>query len=142
MADGNNTTGNKRGPKEVTAAHKAAMQSGRTESKAVRDYLEALVSTKPKRGRKRTADSINKRMTAVVLEMVDADPLTRLNLVQERMNLEAELAGFEASVDLSALEQRFLSAAKSYGERRGISYAAWKALGVDGSVLSRAGINR
>jgi hypothetical protein len=131
MADGNNTTGNKRGPKEVTAAHKA-----------VRDYLEALVSTKPKRGRKRTPDSINKRMAAVVVEMVDADPLTRLNLVQERMNLEAELAGFGASVDLSALEQRFLSAAKSYGERRGISYAAWKALGVDGSVLSRAGINR
>jgi hypothetical protein len=142
MADENKPTGNKRGPKEVTAAHKAAMQSGRTESKAVRDYLEALVSTKPKRGRKRTPDSINKRMGTIAAEMVDADPLTRLNLIQERMNLDAELAGMGSSVDLSALEQGFLGAAKSYGERRGISYAAWRALGVDSAVLARAGINR
>jgi hypothetical protein len=142
MADENKTTGNKRGPKEVTAAHKAAMQSGRTESKAVRDYLEALVSNKPKRGRKRTSESINKRMAAIAAEMIEADPLTRLNLVQERMNLDTELAGMGASVDLAGLEERFLLAAKTYGERRGISYAAWRALGVDGSVLSRAGITR
>jgi hypothetical protein len=142
MAEGNKTTGNKRGPKEVTAAHKAAMQSGRAESKAVREYLEALVATKPKRGRKRTPDSINKRMAAIAAEMVDADPLTRLNLVQERMNLETELAGMGAAVDISGLEQSFVAAARAYGERRGISYAAWRALGVEASVLGTAGITR
>jgi hypothetical protein len=142
MVEANKTTGNKRGPKEVTAAHKAAMQSGRAESKAVREYLEALVANKPKRGRKRTPDSINKRMGAIAAEIVGADPLTRLNLVQERMNLESELAGMGEAVDMSGLEASFVAAAKGYGERRGLSYAAWRAAGVEAAVLSAAGITR
>ncbi len=52
----------KRGPKAVTAEHKAAMAVGRNESRSVRLYLEALTANRPKRGRKRTAESIAKRL--------------------------------------------------------------------------------
>ena len=49
--------------------HKAALAQGRSEGKAVRDYLEALRANKPKRGRKRTADSIKKRLAAIDAEL-------------------------------------------------------------------------
>ena len=58
----------------MTKEHKAALAQGRTEGRAVRDYLEALRSSKPKRGRKRTADSINKRLAAIDDELADAEP--------------------------------------------------------------------
>ena len=49
----------------MSAEHKAALAQGRSEGKAVRDYLDALRANKPKRGRKRTADSIKKRLAAI-----------------------------------------------------------------------------
>ena len=45
-------------------------------------------------------------------------------------------------VDLTALEAGFVAAAKSYSGRKGISYAAWRAVGVSPGVLKRAGISR
>jgi hypothetical protein len=132
----------KRGPKEVTPEHKAAMATGRREAKAVGDYLEALESNKPKRGRRRTTESITNRLAAIETEIVSADPLNRVNLIQERMDLNAELSNTAAAVDLSGLEAQFVGSAKSYSERRGISYAAWRELGVDPAVLKKAGVSR
>lgn len=105
-------------------------------------YLEALESNKPKRGRRRTPDSIDKRLKKIDAEFVDADAVTRLNLVQERIDLNAELASMGDPVDLSAVEDDFVAAAKGYGERKGISYAAWREVGVPAAVLKRAGISR
>ena len=52
----------KRGPKgPMTDEHKAALAKGRNEGNAVRNYLEALRANKPKRGRKRTRESIAAR---------------------------------------------------------------------------------
>ena len=62
--------------------------------------------------------------------------------MQERINLEAELANKEDAVDLKALEDDFVAAAKGYGERKGITYTAWRAAGVEATVLRRAGIPR
>jgi hypothetical protein len=135
-------TGNKRGPKQVTASHKAAMQAGRLESKAVREYLEALEAHKPKRGRKRTVESINKRIAAIDELFEDSDALTRVNLVQERMNLDNELLSMEVSESLDEYEDGFVEAAKAYSDRKGITYAAWREVGVDAAVLKRAGISR
>ena len=58
------------------------------------------------------------------------------------MNLQQELAAKETTVDLAALEEDFVAAARAYGERKGISYAAWREAGVDAAVLKRAGISR
>jgi hypothetical protein len=122
--------------------HKHALAVGREESRAVRRYLEALEAHKPKRGRKRTTESIQSRLRQIDDRIAGADPLTRVHLVQERLNLETELATKEEAVDLKALEEGFVEAAKSYGERKGITYAAWRAAGVDANVLRRAGIPR
>jgi len=132
----------KRGPKVVTAEHKAAMAVGRNESRAVRGYLEALEAHRPKRGRKRTPESVERRLEAIDSEMEEADPITRVNLVQERLNLLSELESLTAGTDISELEDAFVEAAKGYSDRRGISYSAWREVGVEPTVLKRAGITR
>jgi hypothetical protein len=97
---------------------------------------------KPKRGRKRTTDSIRRRLDRIDEELVNADPLKRLQLIQERLDLTSELETAGAKVDLTGLENDFVEAAAAYSSRKGISYAAWRELGVDASVLKRAGISR
>ena len=133
----------KRGPKgPLTNEHKAAMAAGRNEGRAVREYLHALRSNKPKRGRKRTAESIKARLAAIENELADADALEELRLYQERRNLTAELDGMGSGIDMTALESEFVKVAKSYSERQGISYATWRDVGVEASVLKAAGISR
>jgi hypothetical protein len=58
------------------------------------------------------------------------------------MDLERELDRFDAADDLTGLERDFAKVAKGYAERKGISYAAWRELGVSPEVLRRAGIGR
>ena len=126
----------------MSAEHKAALAEGRVQGRAVRVYLEALAANRPKRGRKRTPESIKRRLDRIEVELADASPLQRLQLVQERMDLENELAASGESVDLSALESDFVGAAKGYSERKGISYAAWREAGVPAATLKAAGISR
>ena len=128
--------------REVTPEHKAAMAEGRDQSRAIGAYLEALESHKPKRGRKRTPDSIDKRLKDIATSLESASPIKRLSLVQEQLDLLAEKDTIGAAVDLSAFEDDFIAAAKGYSGRKGISYAAWRQLGVPAPVLKRAGISR
>ena len=122
--------------------HKAALAEGRNQGRAVRRYLEALEAHKPKRGRKRTPESMQKRLARIEVELASADPLKRLQLIQERLDLGAELEATSAKVDLTGLERDFVGAAKAYSARKGISYAAWRELGVEPAVLKKAGISR
>jgi hypothetical protein len=126
----------------MSDAHKAALAQGREEGRVVRRYLEALESAKPKRGRKRTADSIQKRLAAIEDKLLDADQLTRLNLIEERRRLEDELNHGDETVDLAALEKDFVKVARSYGERKGITYSSWRAVGVSAATLQKAKIAR
>ena len=126
----------------MSAEHKAALAEGRAQGRDVRRYLEALEAHKPKRGRKRTPESIRARLGRIDTEMADADQLKRLQLVQERIDLTAELEAGEDKVDLVELERSFVRAAKPYSERKGITYAAWRELGVPAAVLKDAGISR
>ncbi len=126
----------------MTDEHKAALAEGRRQGKAVRLYLEALEQHRPKRGRKRTPESIRAQLDKINATVDDASPVKRLQLIQDRIDLEAELEAMENKPDLAGLEEEFVSAAKDYGERKSISYAAWRELGVDAAVLKRAGITR
>lgn len=124
--------------------HKAALAEGREQGRVVRRYLEALAAHQPKRGRKRDLGAAQVRVEAVEAEIETADPLTRLHLTQELMDLRAALSAGEED-DGSALaeaEEAFLYAAAAYGARKGISYAAWREAGVSADVLRRSGIPR
>lgn len=126
----------------MSPAHKAALAKGREEGRTVRRYLEALEADKPKRGRKRTPESIQKRLTFLEGEMQYVDALTHLHYLQEQADLEAELARGEDVVDLAGLQKEFTKVAKAYGERKGISYSTWRAAGVSAETLKAAGVAR
>jgi hypothetical protein len=131
---------NKRTP--MSEDHKQALNVGRNQGRIVRNYLEGLEATKPKRGRKRTRESVAHRIETIEVELVEAKALRKLELIQERIDLTQELENFDAVVDIDALEKAFIDVGREYAERRGISYAAFRELGVEANVLKRAGITR
>src|SRR4029450_3281488 len=108
----------------MTAEHKRALAQGRAEGRAVRSYLEALDQNRPRRGRPRTPASVEKSLKGIESELADAAPLHRLQLVQERMDLERELDRIDAADDLTGLERDFGKGAKGHAEGRGVPAAA------------------
>lgn len=128
--------------RSMTAEHKAALAEGREQGRAVRRYLEALEAHKPRRGRKRSLDSMEKRLATIEQDLAAADPLNRVHLTQERIDLQRQLSAGTENVDLEGLEAEFVAAAGPYSERKGITYDAWRAVGVEPRVLKSAGIGR
>ena len=119
-------------------------ETEKTEVAAVRNYLKALEQNAPRRGRRRTPESVERQLAVLEGEMEGASVTKRLGLIQERIDLEADLEALQQarSVDLSALEAGFATHAAAYGGRRGISYAAWREVGVSPTALKSAGIRR
>lgn len=97
---------------------------------------------RPKRGRKRTLETVERQLASVTERLAEADPLSRLHLSQQREDLQKEIERYGKKVDVSGLEADFVKAAKDYGQRKGLSYAAWRAAGVAPAILRRAGITR
>ena len=119
-------------------------EAEKTEVAAVRDYLKALEQNAPRRGRRRTPESVERQLAVLEGEMEGASVTKRLDLIQQRIDLEADLETLQQAglVDLSALEAGFATHAAAYGGRRGISYAAWREIGVSSATLKSAGIRR
>lgn len=132
----------KRTKSPMSDEHKAALAEGRNQGRAVRRYLEALDENRPKRGRKRTEDSVARDLARTEEELTTADALRRLELIQRRLDLQVELEKMGTTVDLSALEAEFVAVAKGYAERKQISYEAWREAGVSAATLKAAGITR
>jgi hypothetical protein len=126
----------------MTDQHKAALAKGREEGLAVRRYLEAIESSRPRRGRRRTPISIAKRLEIIETELATADPLTRLHLIQQKKDLTEELERNADTEDITELEKQFVKVARAYGDRKGISYGTWRTAGVSAAVLQRAGVAR
>lgn len=126
----------------MTAEHKHKLAEGREQGRIIRAYLEALEASRPKRGRKRTKDTVQKRLDKIEVEMETADVLKRLQLTQEEIDLEDELEALDNKTNIQELEAEFIRVAGAYAERKGITYAAFRQIGVPASVLKRAGITR
>ena len=127
---------------EMSKEHKEALAQGRREGAAVRRYLEAISAPRGKRGRKRTPESVQRRIKAIDSELETSDALQALLLRQERKDLEVELNRLATTLDLKTLEKAFIKAAGPYGSRKGIDYSTWRDAGVEPSVLAKAGIKR
>ncbi len=114
------------------------------QERLIRRYLSALETTKPGRGVKRASDAVGNRITKVDELLVSADPLRRVHLTQERIELHAEYVRLTNGnhAELSQLERDFVRVVRSYGDRHGITYAAWRQVGVEATVLEKAGIHK
>lgn len=124
----------------MDADHKAKLAQGRKDARAVKAYLEFLEENRPKRGRRRTEESITKRLGEITAELETSSPLARLNLHQEQMDLEAELEAMGTKVDGTELRAGFVEAAGRYAASKGLSKAAFKLMGIDAATLREAGI--
>ncbi len=127
---------------KMTSEHKAALAAGRAQGLAVRRYLEAIERSRPRRGRRPSAESLRKQLADVETRLKDSDALQRLHLIQKRKSIEARLNANNHGEDISDLERGFVAAASEYGRRKGIHYATWREAGVPADVLRRAGIHR
>ncbi len=114
----------------------------RTEAAIVRRYLSALNEEKPRRGRRKTAESVQRRMDYIRANLADANPLTKVHLHQELIDCKKELEQLKDKNKVASLERDFIQIVKNYSLRKSIGYTAWRASGVSASVLKKAGITR
>jgi hypothetical protein len=124
----------------MSQEHKDALAQGRLEARSIKAYLRALDSRRP--GRPVTKESLDKRLERVNAKLGDEnDPLKRIELLQSKLDLESALASVEDGANLDDLAANFVAYAKSYSDRKGISYTAWRQFGVPADVLRQAGIH-
>jgi ribosomal protein S21 len=117
--------------------HKQAIADARRQNQVVRDYLNALTTTKPAGHRpSATPEQLQEQIDA------ESDPVKRLELIQRRLDLEDRLAAEQEQPDLDSLQDAFVAVAADYATRKGITYTAFRELGVPAPVLQQAGIPR
>ena len=110
-------------------------------ARVVRRYLSALDTQKVGRSVAKTAESLLHRIHQIDTDLLSADPVRKLHLTQERIDLHAEhLRLTTGSEEAAELEKAFVRVARGYGDRHGISFSAWRQIGVDADVLASAGI--
>ena len=126
----------------MTEEHKTALAQGRRESKAIKAYLEAI-SVPKRRGRPITPEVLEAKIV-VLDEKVrsEGDPLSRVELIQARLDAQAALDQMTATIDIDILEPGFIEHVASYSKRKGITWPAWREAGVPASVLAAAGVKR
>lgn len=123
----------------MSKEHKDALAEGRRQSRAIKAYLSTLKSKRP--GRPVTTDSLQSRLDRIIKQIDETtDPLDAVNLMQTKLDVEAQMARMGGSQSTDELEKGFIEYAKGYSERKGISYTAWRQVGVPAVVLRQAGI--
>ena len=125
----------------MSKEHKQALARGREQARAIKLYLDSL---QPKRrGRPKTKASQKARVEALRKRSgAEPDPLKKVQLLQARLDAEAELSRLSGRGDAAAAERGFIQKAAEYSARKAISYAAWREAGVPAAVLAKAGIRR
>lgn len=126
----------------MSDAHKKALAKGRAQSKAVREYL-SLLEHDGRRSSNLSREELDGRIHEIQTRIVEeTDPATRVELIQKRLDYEEQLDAVEDAPDPTVIEKAFVEAAKDYSERKGITYAAWREVGVPAAALKAAGVPR
>jgi hypothetical protein len=110
----------------------------RAETAAVAAYLTALRAPKvPARSR----TSLEKRRAQIEQWIADEpSPLREVELIQQRLDIDAQLAQIDQAARLPELEAAFVKVAASWAKRSRISGAALREVGVPAGVLTKAGL--
>ncbi|MDX1510113.1 MAG: hypothetical protein R3249_02095 [Nitriliruptorales bacterium] len=126
----------------MSQEHKDALAEGRRQGRAIRAYLDALERGR-RRGRRVSREELQARVERLQQQISDeSDATRRLDMIQQRLDLEDRLAAAADEPDLAALEEEFVAHAAAYSDRKGISWAAWRELGVPAATLKQAGVRR
>jgi hypothetical protein len=110
----------------------------RAETAAVAAYLTAIRAPKvPARSR---ANMEKRRVQIEQWIAEESWPIREVELIQQRLDIDAQLAQFDLATRLPELEEAFMKGATSWAKRSEISAAALREVGVPAAVLKRAGL--
>jgi hypothetical protein len=117
-----------------------ARRSGvrRTETKAVAAYLTALRAPKVPAGSRAKLEQRRTQIEQWLRE--ESSPIREVELIQQRLDIDAQLAQIDQAERLAELEEAFVKVAASWAKRSGISAAAVREVGVPARVLAKAGL--
>lgn len=114
--------------------------SARKENKIVEAYL-AEVERKAGQPKSKSPEQMRADLASLSTGLKSAEGIEKLDLLQQRENLYAEMKMAEEGA-LDSMEASFIEVASSYGERKGISYSTWREFGIPKGILEQAGIKR
>jgi hypothetical protein len=118
-------------------ADRPTERSGRrAETAAVAAYLTTLRA--PKVPANSRAALVTRRAQIEQWIAEEPSPIREVELIQQRLDIDAQLAQVDQSQRLPELEAGFVKVAASWAKRSGISAAALREVGVPASVLKRA----
>jgi hypothetical protein len=110
----------------------------RAETSAVAANLTALRAPKVPANRRAV---LEKRRAQIEQWIADeSSQIREVELVQQRLDIDAQLAQIDQSARLPELEAAFVKVAASWAKRSGISAAALREVAVPAGVLRRAGL--
>lgn len=123
----------------MSKEHKAALARGRKEARAVKAYLNAIEERSS--GRQPSKGTLQSRLEKINQKIEDTDdPLKTVDLLQSKLDIEKALSRAGAADDFGEVEAEFKKNVKSYSERKGITYTAWREFGVPAKTLREAGV--
>jgi hypothetical protein len=125
----------KKARRTMSDEHKQTIADARRQNQAVRRYLNALTAAKPAGQRPTTAPE---QLQAQI--DTEGDPVKRLELNQRRLDLEGPARWRAGPAGPRDPEAEFIAVADDYASRKGITYSAFRELGVRASALKRARI--
>jgi hypothetical protein len=110
----------------------------RAETNAVAAYLTAIKAPKvPARSR---ANLQQRRAQIEQWLSEESSPIREFELIQQRLDIDAQLAQIDQAARLPELEDAFVNVAASWSKRSGITAAALREVGVPAGVLAKAGL--
>jgi len=124
----------------VSSVESTVSPGPRAERRIVREYLEALEAT---RHRDDSARQLQAHLVLLDSLVGHAGPDERVALLARRLELRSAATRCDGGCETQALahaEAAFITVARAYSEREGISYAAWRGAGVEARVLRAAGV--
>ncbi len=105
-------------------------------------YLE-MISEQSNPGRRFSKGDLEERLAKTIDAIGNEDNLlTKLELTQRRMDLEKRINGLEDADDPADAEAEFIKVAQGYAERKGITYSAFRDVGVPATILAKTGVRR
>jgi hypothetical protein len=110
----------------------------RAATNAVAAYLTALRAPKVPAQSRANLEKRRAQIEQWIAE--ESSPIRQVELIQQRLDIEAQLAQINQAARLPELEEAFVNVAASWAKRTGISAAALHEVGVPASVLRRAGL--
>jgi hypothetical protein len=110
----------------------------RVETIAVAAYLAALRAPKVSAGSRPSLERRRAQIEQWIAE--ESSPIREVELIQQRLDIDAQLAQIDQAARLPELEEAFVKVAASWAKRSGISAAALREAGVPARVLAKAGL--